>query len=115
MNAGEILAAVLQFISSWWGLLFVLVVLVLMFAFKREQLKRLAIRLIFVAEERSRQYALKTGKAKFEWVVENGYQYVPVWLKVFITKATFAVIVQAAFDSIVDWAESQELRLPQTE
>jgi len=115
MSASEILAAVLQFISSWWGLLFVVIALVLMFIFQRQQLKRLAIRLIFLAEERARQYALKTGKEKFSWVVEHGYQYVPVWLKLFITKAAFAAIVQAAFDSIVDWAERQELRPPQVE
>lgn len=115
MDVGSILAAALQFISSWWGLLFVAVVLILMFIFKRQQLKKLAIRLIFLAEERSRAYALQTGKQKFDWVVEQGYQYVPVWLKLFITKATFAVIVQAAFDSIIDWAEDQELRAPQLE
>lgn len=111
----NILTEALQFLSNWWGLLFVLVVIVVMAVFRRQTLKRIAIRLIFVAEERSRQYALRTGKEKFEWVVENGYGLIPPWLKLFVTKEMFSVIVQTVFDNIVAWAEKQEVRIPQLE
>ena len=101
----------LDFLGQWWGILGVLVILVITyFVYGFEVAKGHVVKLIFIAEEKAREKCLETGRQKFEWVVENGYTYLPTALKLFITKELFAAIVQSVFDKVVDWAESQELR-----
>lgn len=101
----------LEFLSSWWGILGAVIILVLTyFIYGFETAKSHVVKLIFIAEEQAREKCLETGRQKFDWVLENGYLYLPNPLKLFITKELFAAIVQSIFDKIVDWAESQELR-----
>ncbi len=110
----------LAFIAQWWGLvaagLFVIVYCLLYW----EQAKDYATRFIFMAEERARQKALETATQKYEWVVENGLLYMPAKLKIFIAflatilgttkRELFGKFVQYVFDSVINWAEGQELR-----
>jgi hypothetical protein len=101
----------LDFLSQWWGILGVVVLMVIAyFIYGFEVVKGHIVKLIFIAESEARKKCLETGKQKFEWVLETGYTYLPAALKLFISKELFALIVQGIFDKIVDWAEAQELR-----
>ncbi len=101
----------MEFLTQWWGIIGVVVLLVITyFVYGFEVAKGHVVKLIFVAEEKAREKCLVTGREKFDWVVHNGYPYLPNALKIFITKELFAAIVQSVFDKMVGWAEGQELR-----
>ncbi len=102
---------IIQFAQNYWGLIVALIIIVTFAIKDYEAFKDKIARLIFIAEERARQYSLETGEEKFQWVVVNGYKYVPVWAKLFITEEAFKSIVQAVFDSIVNWAQKQSVRI----
>lgn len=99
----------MEFIQDWWGLIAIAIIAILSAIFNWQNFKKRIIELIFIAEETAREKALETGKAKFEWVAENGYQYVPVWAKIFISEAAFRLIIQKVFDAVFKWAEAQKL------
>ena len=101
---------ILEFLLSWWGLITVAALVGVYLVCDYESTKDKIVKLIFVAEERAREKALETGQEKFEWVVFHGYQYVPAWLRVFLSEDAFRKLVQDIFDGIVDWAEAQQVR-----
>lgn len=47
---------------------------------------------------------------KFAWVVEHGYQYLPKWLKFFLSEEAFRALVQSIFDSIVKLVTEERKR-----
>lgn len=99
----------LQFIQSWWGIIVAVIALVVLAIFDWQRFKKRVLQLIFFIEEQARKKAIETGKEKFEWVAEHGYQYVPGWAKLFVSEAAFRLIVQKVFDSVFKWAEAQNL------
>lgn len=101
---------VLYFVENYWGLITATIIIIIYARMDWTGFKAKVKNLIFVAEERARQYSLETGEEKMQWVLVNGYKYVPVWAKLFITETAFRAIVQAVFDSIVNWAEKQAVR-----
>ncbi|UNC91708.1 hypothetical protein [Candidatus Contubernalis alkaliaceticus] len=101
---------VLIFAQQWWGLLLLTMVLVGYLFYDYEAAKKKIAVLIFVAEEQAREKCLRSGQEKFEWVVKNGYNYLPIWLKLIISEEAFKVLVQSIFDNMVKWAENQRLR-----
>jgi len=100
----------LKLVSDYWGLIIVATAMMGYLVYDYEATKKKIASLIFIAEERSRELALHTGQQKFNWVVQNGYKFLPAWLKFFITEEAFKILVQNIFDSIVKWAEAQKLR-----
>lgn len=111
----EYLTILLSFIAQWWGLILILFLFGAYAIYDYEAAKKKIVGLIFIAEERAREKALETGKQKFDWVVFNGYRYLPVWLRLVMSEELFAKLVQSIFDGIVQWAEKQKIREEQTE
>ncbi len=105
------MSAILEFIVNWWGLIGFAIIVVLKFVYDRKNMVEKIVELIFLAEEKAKKHVLKTGEEKFQWVIENGYQYLPTALKPFISREFYAVIVQAVFDRIVKWAKDEDLLL----
>lgn len=99
----------LGFLQQWWGLIAMAIIAVLYAIFNWQGFKKKVVELIFIAEETAREKALQTGQEKFEWVAENGYQFVPLWAKLFVSETAFRKIVQAVFDQIFKWATEQNL------
>lgn len=97
-------------IQNYWGIIVIIIAAVIYALYDFEKFKKKVVALIFVAEERAREYALKTGEEKFEWVARNGYPYLPKWLKFIISESTFKAIIQYIFDNIVKWAEEERNR-----
>ncbi len=96
-------------IQAWWGLIGLLVIFSIKAVLDWEGTVKRIRELIFLAEELARKQVLKTGKEKFEWVKNNGYSYLPSWLRLFISEALYAKIVQEIFDKIKEWAENDDL------
>ncbi len=101
---------IVVFAQQWWGLLLLAMALVGYLLYDYEAAKKKIAVLIFIAEERARQKTLVSGKQKFEWVVQNGYRYLPVWLRMILSEEAFRTLVQSIFDNMVKWAEKQQLR-----
>ena len=96
----------LAFLQEWWGLLTVALLGGVSWALLGwSGLKSRLRSLIFMAEGRARDFALKTGKDKMDWVVGNGYSYLPTPLKLFLTEAAFRKVAQYVFNKLVRWAE----------
>ncbi len=100
----------LEFLVSWWGLIIVFFFFIAYGIHDYEATKKTIVGLIFIAEERAREKALETGEQKFNWVVFNGYKYLPGWLRLFMSEELFKVLVQNIFDKLVIWAENQNFR-----
>ena len=49
----------------------------------------------------------QNGGEKFEWVVDQIYNIIPVALKPFITKETISTVVQKVFDIMESYAKKQ--------
>lgn len=100
----------MEFVSNYWGIIVVILAAAIYALYDFEKFKKRVVALIFVAEERAEEYALKKGEEKFEWVARNGYQYLPKWLKFIISESAFKAIIQYIFDNIVKWAEKERNR-----
>jgi hypothetical protein len=99
----------LEFVQNWWGIIVAVIAAILFAIFDWQRFKKRVLELIFYIEEQARKKAIATGREKFEWVAENGYQYVPAWAKLFVSEAAFRLIIQKVFDSVFKWAEAQKL------
>ena len=99
----------MNFVSDWWGLILLLLIFLLKLFFDYENTVKQIRQLIFLAEEKARKEVLKTGEEEFEWVVENGYHYLPLTMKFFISEELFAKLVQYIFDQIKSWAVNRQL------
>lgn len=99
----------LSFLASWWGLVALVVIFTLKLVFDYDNTVKMIRGLIFLAEEKAKNEVLKTGEEKFQWVVANGYQYLPATLKLFLSEELFAKLVQHIFNRIKEWAEAEQL------
>ena len=99
----------LEIVSQYWGIIVAVLGLIGFAIYDYEKFKSRVVSLIFIAEEKSRELCLETGQKKFEWVVQNGYKYLPAVLKLVLSEELFKALVQHIFDKVVKWAEKQEL------
>jgi len=53
----------------------------------------------------------KAGAEKMAWVIAQIYEFIPVWLKPFLTAEKIQAIVQTVFDKIKAFADLQVLKL----
>ena len=106
----EFFTGILEFIVNWRGLLMVLLIFLIKLFTDYEGTKTKIRALIWQAEEKARVKELEEGgKAKMEWVVANGYRYLPGWLQLIITEAMFAALVQKVFDTMKNWIKQKGL------
>jgi hypothetical protein len=64
--------------------------------------------LMLAAEKAAEEFVLNDGLAKFTWVVEKGYDYLPSAVRMFVSKPLFAKLVQALFDEAKQIIESHK-------
>jgi len=100
----------LEVVQNYWGIIVIIIAAAAYAVYDFEKFKKRVAALIFVAEERAEEYALKKGEEKFEWVARNGYPYLPKWLKYIISEDAFKAIIQHVFNNIVKWAEKERNR-----
>lgn len=98
-----------DFLMQYWGIIVAALLIGLELIIEREAAVKRIRDLIFMAEEKARKGVLRTGEDKFEWVVDNGYKYLPPVLKVVLTEKAFRLLVQTIFDGIMDWASDKGL------
>lgn len=100
---------IIDFVFSYWGLIGLVALFILEFFREREVAKARVKELIFLAEEKAQKKVLKSGQQKFDWVVEQGYQYLPPIVQLFMTKEAYQLLVQSIFDRIKAWAINRGL------
>ncbi len=105
-----IIDIILEHALSWWGILAIVLAAGGYAVYDYEAFRAKVVNLIFIAEEKAREKCLETGRDKMDWVIQNGYPYLPAWLKLFISDSAFRVLIQAIFDGLVDWAEKNKHR-----
>jgi hypothetical protein len=98
-----------EFLTSWWGLLVVLLFVAIKAAMDYQGTKDRIKVLIWQAEEQARLQAIKGGREKLAWVVNNGYQYLPAWLRLVLSEMAFQALVQSVFDSMEKWVTERGL------
>lgn len=102
--------------SSYWGTIIIfvcgIIYVILHFNASKSIAKKKAIELIFLVEKKAEEFALTQGKEKLKWVVENGYNYLPSYVRIFISKPMFGLIVQEAFDTIIGLTEKHRIDKP---
>jgi len=100
---------ILDFLMNYWGIIGVVVLFGIELYREREVAVKRIRDLMFLAEEKGRKHILKTGEEKFNWVLDNGYAYMPPILKTFVSKDLFAALVQSVYDQIMKWADEHAL------
>lgn len=99
----------LQGLSSWWGLVVAVVLLVGYAIYDWKKARKLIASMIFHAEERARELVLENGEAKFNWVKENTYPMLPKWIKFLLTEDMYKALIQKVFDELKEWATTRPL------
>lgn len=100
---------IVDFVFSFWGLIGFVALFILEFIRERQVAIQRVKDLIFLAEEKAQKDVLKTGKQKLDWVVEQGYDYLPPLVKLFISVEAYKFLVQSVFDRIKIWASNRGL------
>jgi len=83
------------------GIALVVVIGLVKVLYDYERFKQDIAGLILVAEKKSREYLIETGPEKKRWVIENGYKYIPIELKPFISKQRFEQFVQFVYEELI--------------
>lgn len=99
----------LEFITNWWGLITVAIMLIIYIVRDYEKAKFRIASKIFIAEERARELALATGEAKFNWVKNNTYHLLPKWMKILLSEEMYQELIQRVFNELKRWALNQPL------
>lgn len=94
-----------QIAQQYWGLLVAFVVgagyIATHYSASIAYAKKRAVALMLAAEKRAEELILTDGPAKFAWVVDKGYDYLPAAVRIIVSKPLFKTIVQAVFDEAI--------------
>ena len=97
----------LDFIQNWWGMISVAILVIIYMIRNWQKAKHQIMALIFEAEGHARKYALETGAEKMQWVLEQGYKYLPKWLTFVLTEQMYKDLVQKIFNSVNVWLKER--------
>lgn len=98
----DILMNVLQ---NYWGVLVVVLGFGVYAIFQRQNAKRIILGLMLQIEKEAESLALSTGDAKFQFVVDKGYQLLPQGARIFITPTMFESLCQSLYDQAKKYLE----------
>lgn len=65
--------------------------------------------LMLSAEKYSEKLVLDNGQAKFNWVVDKGYNMLPAPVRMFVSYAMFKEIAQSLFDEAIAFAKAHQI------
>lgn len=88
----------ISLLQSYWGIIVVTLCFVIYAVFQREQAKKIILGLMLQLEKEAETLVLSTGDAKFQFLVDKGYQLLPQGARVFITPAMFTSLAQSLYD-----------------
>jgi len=100
---------VLEFLSNNLVLVLVVAVIVLELVFEYELAVKRLKDIFMAAEEKAKAGLFDTMEEKYEWVLENGYKYLPPVLKIVITKDLFKKFVTTVYNKGMKFLTSKEL------
>lgn len=95
----NLLSLLLSFLLAYWGVAAVLIFFVVYAIYNWQNAKKIILGLMLQLEKEAETLALSTGDAKFQFVVDKGYQLLPQGARVFITPAMFESLAQDLYDS----------------
>ena len=103
--------AITNLAQSHWGVIAVVLCFMVYAIFHLQNAKKIILGLMLQLEKEAETLALSTGDAKFQFVVDKGYQLLPQGARVFITPAMFTSLAQGLYDSakkyLVDYVPSE--------
>jgi hypothetical protein len=108
------MSQILDFISNYWGFGATAVGALGYYfthkasatAFAKSKIKLLMLS----AEKYAEQLALDNGQAKFNWVVDKGYNMLPAPVRMFVSYPMFKQITQTLFDEAIAFAKSHQVQ-----
>lgn len=68
--------------------------------------------LMLSAEKYAEQLMLDNGQAKFNWVVDKGYNMLPAPVRMFVSYAMFKAVAQSLFDDAISFAKANQMDVP---
>lgn len=102
-------------LGQYWGIVTIVVAGLLYFGVDKTARKtaikfaeKKAMTLMFGIEKKCEDFALQSGKDKFDWVVEKGYDLLPAPVRLIISPALFKTIVQGLHDDAVKFVTSKK-------
>lgn len=92
-------------LQSYWGVILVVLGFGVYTIFQRQNAKKIILSLMLRLEKEAETLALTTGDAKFQFVVDKGYQLLPQGARIFITPAMFKALAQTLYDEAKKYLE----------
>ena len=89
---------ILNIALTYWGAIAVVLAFVVYAIFNWQNAKKIILGLMLQLEREAETLALATGDAKFQFVVDKGYQLLPQGARMFITPAMFESLAQSLYD-----------------
>jgi len=84
--------------QTYWGIIAVVIFFGFYSIFHWQNAKKIILSLMLQLEKEATTLALTTGDAKFQFVVDKGYQLLPQGARMFITPAMFTSLAQSMYD-----------------
>jgi len=84
--------------QTYWGIIAVVLFFGFYSIFHWQNAKKIILGLMFQLEKESVTLAISTGDAKFQFVVDKGYQLLPQGARIFITPAMFESLARSMYD-----------------
>lgn len=89
---------IINLLLAYWGVIAIVIVFGVYAIFNWQNAKKIILGLMLQLEREAETLALSTGDAKFQFVVDKGYQLLPQGARVFITPAMFTSLAQSLYD-----------------
>ncbi|MCR8641573.1 hypothetical protein NV379_02785 [Paenibacillus sp. N1-5-1-14] len=103
----------MEIIEQYWGLIIAVVGAIVYAATHRQAsysyVKKKLYELMLSAEKYAEELVLKTGKDKMDWVITNGYDNLPSYVRLVISKDLFQKLAQELFDKAILIAEKHKI------
>lgn len=84
--------------QAYWGIIAVIIGFIVYAVFNWQNAKKIILGLMLQLEKEAETLALSTGDAKFQFVVDKGYQLLPQGARIFITPAMFTALAKSLYD-----------------
>jgi len=106
---------VISILHQYWGIIAVILGFGVYAIFQRQTTKKIILSLMLQLEKEAETLALATGDAKFQFLVDKGYQLLPQGARVFITPAMFTSLAQNLYDKAKSYLSLPKTEVPEKE
>lgn len=102
--------SVIQVLAHYWGIIVVVLALGLWALLDWKDFRQHVAGAIVYVEKHAEELALASGPDKHQWVVDQTWPVLPAWLKVFVTKERYDLIVEAIFQWLLSVAQKHQVQ-----